>query len=140
MGTLVKEGCSVFVFLFMFLSIYPICYFILFRDRRPAIRIKYSSCMISSVHAISVSILGAIAIFSDINLGFAANNTAFQKITLYCSIAYFIANLLHYVVFFPKAARFVAPQLASLFVVFTCRHVVSHGTFYVFFLLVFSAG
>lgn len=139
---MVKEEASwfVLVFLLMFLSIYPICYFILLRDRRPAIRIKYSSRMISSVHAISVSILGAIAIFSDINLGFAAANTAFQKTTLHCSIAYFITNLLHYLVFFPKAAHFVVPQLASLFVLFTCRHVVSHGAFYVFFffLLVFS--
>ncbi|MCI69720.1 oxidoreductase aldo/keto reductase family, partial [Trifolium medium] len=81
---------------------------------------------------------GAIAIFSDTNRGFAAANTSFQLTVLDYSIAYFVTDLLHYIVFFPSDVLFIAHHLATLFVIFTCRHVVSHGAFSVVVLLVLA--
>lgn len=119
----------------MFLSIYLIGYFIVFRNRTLKNRSEFSSCLISLFHGTPAAILGATAVFADSNRGFAAVNTDFQKTVLDYSIAYFITDLLHYVVFFPSDVLFIAHHLATLFVIVTCRHVVSHGAFSVVVLL-----
>lgn len=128
----------VFPFFFFFLAIYLIGYSILFRNKNPKIRSEFSSCLISLFHGTPAAIFGAISIFSDPNSGFASLNTAFQKTVLDYSIAYFVTDLLHYVVFFPSDVLFIAHHLATLFVIVTCRHVVSHGAFSVVVLLVLA--
>lgn len=139
MGILaIGEPLLVFPFFFMFLSIYLIGYLIVFRNRNPNIRSEFSSCLISLFHGTPAAILGAAAIFADANRGFAAANTPFQKTVLDYSTAYFVTDLLHYVVFFPADVLFIAHHAATLFVIVTCRHVVSHGAFAVVVLLVLA--
>ncbi|PNY01916.1 oxidoreductase aldo/keto reductase family [Trifolium pratense] len=135
---LLQQNWLFFPFFIFFLSIYLIGYFIVFRNKNPKIRSEFSSCLISLFHGTPAAIFGAIAIFSDTNRGFAAANTSFQKTVLDYSIAYFVTDLLHYIVFFPSDVLFIAHHLATLFVIVTCRHVVSHGAFSVVVLLVLA--
>ncbi|XP_027352644.1 TLC domain-containing protein At5g14285 [Abrus precatorius] len=125
-------------FFFIFLAIYLTGYLVLFRNHSPKIRPEFSSCLISLFHGTPAALLGAAAILSDGHRGFAAPNTAFQKLVLDFSTAYFLMDLLHYVVFYPRDVLFIAHHVATLFVVVTCRHVVSHGAFSVLALLVLA--
>ncbi|XP_015971390.1 TLC domain-containing protein At5g14285 [Arachis duranensis] len=138
MATLGFESYAVLPFFTMFLAIYLIGYFLIFRNWSPKVRPEASSCLISFFHGTPAVLLASAAILSDPNRGFAAANTAFQKLVLDYSIAYFLMDLLHYLVFFPSDVLFIAHHLATLFVVATCRHVVSHGAFAVLFLLLLA--
>ncbi|XP_061345975.1 TLC domain-containing protein At5g14285 [Gastrolobium bilobum] len=138
MSTLVLESWVVFPFFFMFLTIYLIGYFIIFPNWSPKNRPELSSCLISLFHGTPAVFLAAAAILGDPNRGFAAANTSFQKVVMDYSIAYFLMDMLHYIVFFPNDVLFIAHHLATLFVILTCRHVVSHGAFAVLVLLVLA--
>ncbi|CAJ1784522.1 unnamed protein product [Sphenostylis stenocarpa] len=125
-------------FFLLFLAIYLIGYFIVFRKRNPKIRSEFTSCLISLFHGTPAALLGSAALLTDTQRGFAAPNTAFQKLVLDFSAAYFLMDLLHYLVFFPNDVLFIAHHVATLFVVLTCRHAVSHGAFSVLVLLVLA--
>ncbi|GAA0159614.1 hypothetical protein LIER_16348 [Lithospermum erythrorhizon] len=43
------------------------------------------------------------------------------------SIAYFIMDILHYMLFIPSEIIFIAHHLATLYLLLTCRYVVCHG-------------
>ncbi|KAK7338392.1 hypothetical protein VNO77_18999 [Canavalia gladiata] len=133
------QGSIVFPFFFsMFLIIYLVGYFIVFRKHNPKTRPEFSSCLISIFHGTPAVLLGGGALLADGQRGFAAPNTAFQKLVLDFSTAYFLMDLIHYVVFYPKDVLFIAHHIATLFVIVTCRHVVSHGAFSVLVLLVLA--
>ncbi|KAE9586572.1 putative TRAM/LAG1/CLN8 domain-containing protein [Lupinus albus] len=125
-------------FFIIFLSIYLFSYFIIFRNWNPNLRLESSSCLISLFHGTPAVILGCAAVFSNPNRGFDAVNTVFDKIVLDYSTAYFLMDLVHYLVFFPGDVLFIAHHLATLFVIVTCRHAVSHGAFAVIVLLVLA--
>ncbi|XP_020219460.1 TLC domain-containing protein At5g14285 [Cajanus cajan] len=132
------QSHALFPFFLMFLAIYLLGYLVLFRRSDPKIRPEFSSCLISLAHGTPAALLGAAAILSDERPGFAAANTAFQKLVLDYSAAYFLTDLIHYVAFYPNDVLFIAHHLATLFVVLTCRHAVSHGAFSVLVLLVLA--
>ncbi|KAH1076917.1 hypothetical protein AAZX31_19G075800 [Glycine max] len=132
------ESWAILPFFIMFLSIYLIGYFLIFRKQTPKIRPEFSSCLISLFHGTPAAILGFAALLSDSHRGFAAPNTAFQKLVLDYSAAYFLTDLLHYVFFYPSDVLYIAHHVATLFVVLTCRHAVSHGAFAVLVLLVLA--
>ncbi|XP_055801620.1 TLC domain-containing protein At5g14285-like [Solanum dulcamara] len=54
------------------------------------------------------------------------------------SIAYFLADLLHYLVFYPTDILFIAHHLATLYVFLTCRFIVDHGAVTLIGLLVLA--
>lgn len=54
------------------------------------------------------------------------------------SIAYFVMDLIHYMVFDPDEVLFVLHHLATLFVFVTCRYVVGRGGFGIIGLLVLA--
>ncbi|KAK7265093.1 hypothetical protein RJT34_32709 [Clitoria ternatea] len=132
------QSWAVFPFFLIFLTIYLIGYFIVFRNYSPMIRPESSSCLISIFHGTPAALLAGAAILADADRGFAAPTTAFQKLVLDYSTAYFLTDLLHYMIFSPRDVLFIAHHLATLFVVGTCRHVVSHGAFSVLVLLVLA--
>ncbi|XP_019458414.1 PREDICTED: TLC domain-containing protein At5g14285-like [Lupinus angustifolius] len=132
------ESLVVVPFLIMFFIIYLFGYFILFRNWSPKIRPESASCLISLFHGTPAAILGSAAIIADQNRGFVAANTGFQKLVLDYSTAYFLMDLIHYLVFFRGDVLFIAHHLATLFVIVTCRHTVSHGAFSVIVLLVLA--
>ncbi|GMN42681.1 hypothetical protein TIFTF001_011908 [Ficus carica] len=125
------------VFLFMFAAIYILARFVVFRTWSPKTRPEASSCLISLAHGTPAVVLAVGAVLSE-NIGFASPNTAAQNLVLDYSIAYFLTDLLHYLVFFPSDVLFIGHHLATLFVFLTCRHVVSHGAFAVLSLLILA--
>ena len=129
---------ALLLFFSMFLGVYLVGYFIVFSNWSPKIRPEAASCLISLAHGTPVVFLASYAILADPNRGFAACNTGFQKMVLEYSIAYFIMDLLHYIIFFPSDVLFIGHHLATLFVIATCRYVVSHGSFAVLSLLVLA--
>ncbi|XP_018851090.1 TLC domain-containing protein At5g14285-like [Juglans regia] len=52
------------------------------------------------------------------------------------NIAYFLMDLLHFIVFNPKDLLFIANHLATLFVFLTCRYLISHGAYAILVLLI----
>ncbi|KAK7395718.1 hypothetical protein VNO78_16285 [Psophocarpus tetragonolobus] len=125
-------------FFAMFLCIYLVGYLIVFRRQSAKTRPEFSSCLISLFHGTPAALLGGAALLSDAERGFAAPNTPFQKLVLDYSAAYFLTDLIHYVAFYPSDVLFIAHHVATLFVVLTCRHAVSHGAFSVLVLLVLA--
>ncbi|KAK6256318.1 hypothetical protein QUC31_018034 [Theobroma cacao] len=126
------------LFLSMFLIIYVVAYFFVFRSWSPKIRPEASSCLISLFHGTPAVFLATFAIFSDQNRGFSSSNTKTQNLVLDYSIAYFLTDLLHYIIFFPSDVLFIGHHSATLFVFITCRHMVFHGAYAILSLLVLA--
>ncbi|XP_044501723.1 TLC domain-containing protein At5g14285-like [Mangifera indica] len=127
-----------FHFFLLFFIIYLFAYFRVFRNWPPKIRPEASSCLISFFHGTPAVILACIAILGDKSRGFSSANTKTQNLVLDFSIAYFITDLLHYLVFFPHDVLFIGHHLATLFVFVTCRYLVAHGAFAILGLLVLA--
>ncbi|XP_022751862.1 TLC domain-containing protein At5g14285-like [Durio zibethinus] len=125
-------------FFSMFLIIYFLAYFIVFRSWSSKIRPEASSCLISLFHGTPAVFLATFAIFSDQNRGFSSSNTKVQNLVLDYSIAYFVTDLLHYIIFFPSDILFIGHHLATLFVFITCRYLVVHGAYAILFLLILA--
>ncbi|KAJ4729402.1 TLC domain-containing protein [Melia azedarach] len=127
-----------FLFLLMFFIIYLFAYFLVFRNWSPRIRPEASSCFISFFHGTPAVLLATYALFSNKARGFSSPNTPTENLVLEYSIAYFITDLLHYLVFFPQDVLFIGHHLATLFVFVTCRYLASHGAFAVLSLLILA--
>ncbi|PRQ54176.1 putative TRAM/LAG1/CLN8 domain-containing protein [Rosa chinensis] len=121
-----------------FLTVYLIAYFLVFRSWSPKIRPEASSCLISLAHGTPAVFFSSFAILSDPSTGFAAPNTRLQNSVLDFSVAYFLMDLLHYLLFFPGDVLFIGHHLATLFVFLTCRYVASRGAFAVLTLLILA--
>ncbi|XP_022154177.1 TLC domain-containing protein At5g14285-like [Momordica charantia] len=126
------------LFFSIFLSIYLVAYFLIFRNWSPKIRPEASSCAISFAHGTPAVFLASGAILADAARGFASANTDLQNSVLDYSIAYFLMDLLHYLIFFPGDLLFIAHHLVTLFVFVTCRYVVSHGAYAILVLLILA--
>ncbi|XVE67755.1 hypothetical protein DITRI_Ditri09bG0013700 [Diplodiscus trichospermus] len=122
----------------MFLIIYSIAYFIVFRSWSPKIRPEASSCLISLFHGSPAVFLASFAIFSDQNHGFSSSNTRTQNLVLDYTISYFLTDLLLYFIFYPSDIIFIAHHLATLFVFITCRYMVFHGAYPILSLLILA--
>ncbi|XP_022982707.1 TLC domain-containing protein At5g14285-like [Cucurbita maxima] len=125
-------------FFSIFFTIYIIAYFLLFRNWSPKIRPEAASCAISFAHGTPAVILASKAILADAARGFASSNTDFQNSVLDYSIAYFLMDLLHYLIFFPADLLFIAHHLVTLFVFVTCRYLVSYGAYAILVLLILA--
>lgn len=138
METRIESVPSLPLFFCMFFVIYLIAHFIVFRSWSPKIRPEASSCLISLAHGTPAVFLASFAILADPSRGFASSNTQFQNLVLDYSIAYFLMDLLHYIIFVPSDVLFIGHHLATLFVFITCRYLVSHGAFAILFLLILA--
>ncbi|EEF50953.1 conserved hypothetical protein [Ricinus communis] len=126
------------LFFSFFLLIYLSAQFIVFRSWSPKFRPEASSCLISLFHGTPAVFFAAYAIFTDASHSFSSPNTRTQNAVLDYSIAYFLMDLVHYIVFFPSDLLFIGHHLATLFVFITCRYVVSHGAFAILSLLILA--
>uniref|UniRef100_A0A1J3FCT4 TLC domain-containing protein n=1 Tax=Noccaea caerulescens TaxID=107243 RepID=A0A1J3FCT4_NOCCA len=126
------------LFFSMFLTIYLIAYFIVFRNWKPQIRPEASSCLISIFHGTPAVFLATRAVFSSPTRSFSSANTAAQNTVLDFSVAYFLTDLLHYIVFYPSDVLFIGHHLATLFVFLTCRFLVFHGACAILGLLILA--
>lgn len=117
-------------FTLMYISIYLIGYSTLFKKWDPKKRVDASSCLISLTHGTPAVFLSIYANFlhpQKPDNHFAAQNTPFQATVLDFSIAYFLIDTLHYLIFIPNDYLFIAHHLAVLYVFITCRYVVCYG-------------
>lgn len=121
-----------------YLILYLIAYSILFRSWPSRLRPEASSCAISLAHGTPAVLLAARAILSDPAHDFHSPNTPLQGLVLDYSIAYFLMDLVHYLIFYPTDVLFIGHHLATLFVFVTCRYVVYHGAFAILVLLVLA--
>ncbi|XP_052187145.1 TLC domain-containing protein At5g14285-like [Diospyros lotus] len=127
------------VFFLMFVAIYLLGYLTIFRRWGGVSRPEASSCLISLAHGTPAVVL---AVFSTLphrqNQNphpFSSANTAFQNQVLEYSIAYFLTDLFHYLLFVPADAIFVGHHLATAYVLITCRYIIHHGAFAILSLL-----
>ncbi|KAK4754852.1 hypothetical protein SAY87_008609 [Trapa incisa] len=122
----------------MFILIYLAAYFVVFRDWTPKTRPEAASCMISFFHGTPSAVLAPIALFADQNLTFSSPNTVSKSLVLEFSIAYFLTDLLHYILFYPADLLFIAHHVVTLYVLVSCRYLVAHGSYAVLFLLILA--
>ncbi|XP_060212094.1 TLC domain-containing protein At5g14285-like [Lycium barbarum] len=119
-------------FSLFFFVIYLFGYFYIFKDWNEKVRSDASSCVMSLAHGTPAVILSIYSMLQNSqtsfqNLDFSTQNSPLQETILEYSIAYFLADLLHYFVFYPSDVLFIAHHLATLYVFLTCRFVVHHG-------------
>lgn len=116
-------------FTLVFSIIYLFGYLIIFKDWKEKVRPDASSCIMSLAHGTPAVILSIYSMLqtSFQNLDISIQNSPFQEMILEYSIAYFLVDLLHYLVFYPSDVLFIAHHLATLYVFLTCRFVVHHG-------------
>ncbi|GJX97028.1 TLC domain-containing protein-like protein [Tanacetum coccineum] len=126
------------LFFLMFLIIYLSAHLIIFRNWSSKLRPEAASCLISLAHGTPAVILAYFAISAKENYSFADTNTVFQNTVLEYSIAYFLMDLCHYLIFNPSDVLFIGHHLATLFVFITCRFLVFHGAYGILMLLILA--
>lgn len=126
------------LFFSMFFVIYLTAHLFVFRNWSSKLRPEAASCLISLAHGTPAVFLACQAILSDPNHGFASANTDFQNSVLEYSIAYFLMDLCHYLIFNPSDILFIGHHLATLFVFLTCRYFVFHGAYGILILLILA--
>ncbi|GAV85763.1 TRAM_LAG1_CLN8 domain-containing protein, partial [Cephalotus follicularis] len=126
------------LFFSFFVLVYVTAYFIIFKSWTHKTRPEASSCLISLFHGTPAVVLALHAIQHPNHNSFSSPNTNPQNAALDFSIAYFLTDLLHYLVFYPRDILFIGHHLATLFVFVTCRYLVSHGAFAILVLLVLA--
>lgn len=119
----------------MYISIYLLGYSTLFKNWDPKKRPDASSCLISLAHGTPAVLLSIYANFLHPQHHFASQNTQFQSLVLDFSIAYFLIDTSHYLIFIPHDHLFIAHHLAVLYVFITCRYMVGYGAFAILLLL-----
>ncbi|CAK9138547.1 unnamed protein product [Ilex paraguariensis] len=126
------------LFISMYLIVYLTAYFIIFRKWNHKLRPEASSCAISLAHGTPAVFLASQSILSYPNRSFDSKNTGYQNLVLDYSIAYFLMDLFHYLMFYPSDILFIGHHLATLFVFITCRYVVFHGAYAILVLLILA--
>lgn len=136
--TLYGSSSTLPVFISLFLIIYLFGYFVVFRNWTDKHRAEACSCFMSLAHGTPAVFLASFSILMNSQGNYASPNTQFQDIVLEYSIAYFVMDILHYLVFFPTDVLFIAHHLATLYVFITCRYIVHHGAIPILVLLVLA--
>ena len=127
------------VFLVGFLLVYIFGYVGVFRGWGSKQQQEASSCLISLAHGTPAVLMAIHAILStEQPRSFASANSTRQNFVLEFSIAYFMVDLLHYLVFFPNDFLFIGHHLGTLYVLITCRYVVKHGAMAILGILVLA--
>ncbi|KAL4348491.1 hypothetical protein GQ457_17G000870 [Hibiscus cannabinus] len=125
-------------FFLFFLFIYLVAYFRVFRNWDPKHRAGASSCFISLTHGTPAVFMAIHALTNTQSLAFDSPNSLSHNTVLEFSISYFLLDLLHYIVFLPSETLFILHHLATLYVFFTCRFIVHHGSFSLLVLLILA--
>ncbi|KAJ0037559.1 hypothetical protein Pint_23661 [Pistacia integerrima] len=127
-------------FFIMFSFVYLLAYFLIFCNWDPQQRAGASSCFISLVHGTPAVLIATYALINtQRNFGnLASPNTTSQNIVLEFSIGYFLMDLLHYIIFYPREVLFILHHLVTLYVFVTCRYMVHHGASAILVLLILA--
>ncbi|BAB01058.1 unnamed protein product [Arabidopsis thaliana] len=127
-------------FLLLFLAVYTIGYFLVFRTWKQSSHLG-ASCLMSLFHGTPAVIMASHALLTtpraDVH-SFASPNTAVESNVLDFSMAYFTVDLLHYLIFLPNDFIFILHHIATLYVFATCRFAVGHGAHGLLLLLILA--
>lgn len=126
------------LFFAYFLSVYFAAYSLLFRGWGPVPRAFATSCFTSLFHGTPAVLLALFATYPHPPRSFSLTNTPSQNTVIEFSTAYFLLDLLHYLLFFPSDVLFILHHVATLYVLLTCRYVVCHGAYAILLLLILA--
>ncbi|KAF2286532.1 hypothetical protein GH714_017543 [Hevea brasiliensis] len=105
----------------------------------PKHRAEVSSCFISIIHGTPAVIFAIQALLHTKNShSYASSNSTFHNRALEFSMAYFLMDLLHYILFFPTDVLFILHHLATLYVFVTCRYMIHYGAYGILVLLILA--
>ncbi|CAN0896195.1 TLC domain-containing protein At5g14285 [Linum grandiflorum] len=122
-----------------FAAVYLVAYFIIFRNWGPKHRSEASSSFMSLSHGTPAVILSIHALLLSSSSSFESLNSPAENAVLEFSAAYFVADLLHYLIFSPAdALLFVLHHLATLYVFLTSRCLVGRGAYGLLELLILA--
>ncbi|KAI4373799.1 hypothetical protein MLD38_011879 [Melastoma candidum] len=126
------------LFFAYFLAAYISAYFLLFRRWDPTPRAFASSCFTSLFHGTPALLLSLAATYPHPPRSYSLPNTPSQDSVLEFSTAYFLLDLLHYLLFFPSDLLFIIHHVATLYVLLTCRYIVLRGAYPILLLLILA--
>ncbi|XP_010425259.1 PREDICTED: TLC domain-containing protein At5g14285-like [Camelina sativa] len=127
-------------FLLLFLAVYLIGYFIIFRSWKSSSHLG-ASCLMSLFHGTPAVVMASHALLTTPRAAvhsFASPNTVVESTVLDFSMAYFTVDLFHYLIFLPNDFIFILHHIATLYVFATCRFAVGHGAHALLLLLVLA--
>lgn len=110
----------------LFAALYAFGYFIIFKNWKGKNRFEAASCGISFVHAT----IGCILCAHDMRSNpwkLDAPNTELENKIMEFSTAYFVVDLLHYLLANPSDHLFIFHHIATSFYLVTCRYLAGHG-------------
>ncbi|GAB4840569.1 hypothetical protein Ancab_021339 [Ancistrocladus abbreviatus] len=127
------------LFMLMFFMVYVFGYSRVFHNWDPKLRIEASSCFMSLAHGTPAILLSTYALISSPHQApndYASPNTPLQNLVLEYSLAYFLMDLFHYLLFIPSEVLYIVHHVATLYVLVTCRYMVQHGAFPILVVLI----
>ncbi|XP_010421471.1 PREDICTED: TLC domain-containing protein At5g14285-like [Camelina sativa] len=127
-------------FLLLFLAVYLIGYFIIFRSWKSSSHLG-ASCLMSLFHGTPAVVMAShtlLTIPRAVVHSFASPNNVVESTVLDLSMAYFTVDLFHYLIFLPNDFIFILHHMATLYVFVTCRFAVGHGAHALLLLLVLA--
>ncbi|KAI5055568.1 hypothetical protein GOP47_0029089 [Adiantum capillus-veneris] len=110
----------------LFIAIYAVGYFSLFPQWKYKARFEAASCSMSLVHG-AISFTLAAYNLLHVPWQLDAPNSPHQNSLMDFSIAYFLVDLLHYVLFVPEDYKFIFHHVATSIYMLTCKYYVGHG-------------
>ncbi|MCO5572566.1 hypothetical protein L7F22_026322 [Adiantum nelumboides] len=110
----------------LFISIYAVGFFSLFPRWRHKARFEAASCSMSLVHGAISSTLAAYDLLL-VPWRLDAPNSPLENALMDFSIAYFLVDLLHYLLFIPEDFKFIGHHVATSIYMLTCKYYIGHG-------------
>lgn len=111
----------------LFTAVYFIGYlFVVHKLYKGQLRYDAASCGISLIHGSAVAVLSCHQIFSQ-KWVLDAPNTHMQDKIMEYSMAYFIVDLVNYVITNPGDYLFIGHHVATLTYMISCRYFIEHG-------------
>ncbi|KAJ7518775.1 hypothetical protein O6H91_20G008200 [Diphasiastrum complanatum] len=110
----------------LFVMLYALGFFMIFRKWKGRDRFEAASCGLSLVHGIVCTVLATYDVVCT-EWKLDAPNTLLENKIMEFSIAYFIVDFLHYLYAAPDDYLFILHHIATSTYMFSCRYYTCHG-------------
>eukprot|EP01018_Ginkgo_biloba_P020797 Gb_09304 [translate_table: standard] len=110
----------------LFAALYAFGYFVLFRSWKGKNRFEAASCGISLVHGTTTCLLSTYDMLKN-PWKLDAPNTDLENKIMELSIAYFMVDLLHYLIVNPSDYLYIFHHIATSCYMSSCRYYTGHG-------------
>ncbi|KAH7315504.1 hypothetical protein KP509_21G052300 [Ceratopteris richardii] len=122
------------VSIIFFTAIYIVGYFAIFTSWKDKARFEAASCSMSLVHGAITSSLAIVDILK-VPWKLDAPNNPLENSLMDVSVAYFLVDLFHYLIFVPEDYKFIFHHLATSVYMLTCKYFSGHGALSVMLLM-----